>query len=171
LIETIEEQKIFSPSFQLKYGKNERTFQLFVQINKENSEVGMFLENLSPVEVNVLEAEMKVIDKNGFDFVKLKIEEHKLTPRYPRRGFTKLFLLADLNTHDLLHNRSLKLACDLTICDDETAIEGYYGIGLKESLENLRKDHVLSDFKIICNGEEFACHKAILAARYLKVLL
>jgi hypothetical protein len=107
----------------------------------------------------------KVIDKNGFEFVNLKMKEQKYTPG-TAWGFAKLLSLIDLNTPDLLHNRSLKLACDLTICDAETAIEGYNGIGLKESLENLRKDHVMADFKIICNGEEFACHKAILAARY-----
>jgi hypothetical protein len=53
-------EKMPSPSFSLKCGQKEISFQLYVRINTEKNVVEMYLENLSPFEVVVQQVQMKV---------------------------------------------------------------------------------------------------------------
>jgi hypothetical protein len=84
-----------------------------------------------------------------------------------RSNFISLKQLKD-KAADRLPDGSLKLGCDLTITDTEAFDESYNDTSLKRDLRHLLNNEILSDFKLVCKGQVFPCHKAILAARYLK---
>lgn len=157
-----------SPTFSLRCGQIERNFELQICYSRGNGGVGFYLKSLNPIDMDVLFC-LKAIDKSGNDFGNDIMAMSKLTPN-KMMGHKIFVLIKDLKEKavDRLPNGCLKLGCDLTITDTEVFAKNYKGNRLREDLDHLQKNDLLTDFKVVCKGQVFPCHKAILAARYLK---
>jgi hypothetical protein len=153
-----------SPPFFLRCGQLEVKLQLMIQIKENKDELGFYLRKLSRDEVDI-KFQLKAIDKQGVAFGRCDMLQHQFTRAAPSWGYASFISIKETKEKAdfRLHNRSLKLECDLTISDAEVSIEGYEGPKLKESLFKLHES--VADFNILCDGQEFPCHKTILAAR------
>ncbi len=155
-----------SPPFSLRCGQAEVQFKLFLVIEEDEDQLGLYLINLNQTDVDVM-YDLKAIDKRGIDFGPCETLQRKLTQALPCYGFEDFLSVKGLKEEadDLLPNGSLKLVCELTISDAEVSIEGYEGPSLRECLSNLQNEEGATDFNVVCNGQHFPCHKTILAAR------
>ena len=153
-----------SPPFSIKFGQAERKFLLQLDFWSSNDDIGVYLKSAKKKDKILVEFHLKLIDKNGCPFSSC-INKHELSEFAQgslRWGSFISFRELKENAENWLHAGSLKVECDLTISDAEVS---YEGPRLTEDLDRLRKEKIVSDFKIICQGETFPCHKAILASR------
>ena len=154
-----------SPPFSIKFGQAERKFLLQLDFWSSNDDIAVFLHSANRDKL-LVEFHLKLVDKNGCPFSSC-INKNELSEftegslRWGRHDFISFHELKE-NANDWLDAGSLKVECDLTISDAEVS---YEGPRLTEDLKKLRKEKIVSDFKIICQGETFPCHKAILASR------
>jgi speckle-type POZ protein len=168
-----KKEKFSFKSLPVEFVFGQRTYKFLLQIdltNKQEDNIGVYLCKLNQDELSIA-FEICALNSSGDSFKKQLLTKKFETGWGFPNFLSKKNLKENAETH--LPNGALKLKCNLTVYVDEISTVQNEVSRLSNNLHNLWTERVLQDFNIKCEGEDFLCHRAVLAARsdVFKVML
>ena len=157
-----------------KFRQEDYKFCLHLRLNvKSEDTIGIYFQNLNPKNLKVKFGFM-AIDSSGKPFGKLETPARTLpsveTQKHVcgvQQFLSKKFLRE--NSADYLPNGTLKVQCDFTVYVEEVSNTKNEvqrpNKNFSTNMVDLWHERFLHDFNIKCDGENFPCHKVILASR------
>ncbi len=152
--------------------KNSYKFRLEIcpkgnKSKKNEDEIGLFLISLNRKRLKMKFC-FSLLNNAGAQCEKMSLTFGKFC--YNLVGWNKYTTLSKLkaNKETLLPGGCLHIQCDFTIFYSGKVLKQIVPVKscqdtIDQSMERLLSNPVLSDFKLICGGRSFPCHKAILA--------